>query len=110
MGSSKEAGVPDTVLFIPCEFNTCLIFSPTEGFNAPDPRLALSLLTLYRMKLRRLYHSENRYQRAPFRLCASFFASSDLPSGLFPVSFLLFVCFCARVPVCFVMSAVLPCA
>ncbi|KAK0201035.1 sure-like protein [Desarmillaria ectypa] len=34
-----SSSAPATILFIPCEFNTCPIFSPAEGFNTSDPRL-----------------------------------------------------------------------
>lgn len=34
-----SSSAPATILLIPCEFNTCPIFSPPEGFNASDPRL-----------------------------------------------------------------------
>ncbi|KAE9400878.1 sure-like protein, partial [Gymnopus androsaceus JB14] len=30
---------PPTVVIIPCEFDTCPVLSPAEGFNASDPRL-----------------------------------------------------------------------
>lgn len=34
-----SSSAPPTILLIPCEFNTCPIFSPPEGFNASDSRL-----------------------------------------------------------------------
>ncbi|KAK0463064.1 sure-like protein [Desarmillaria tabescens] len=34
-----SSSAPPTILLIPCEFDTCPIFSPAEGFNASDPRL-----------------------------------------------------------------------
>lgn len=34
-----SSSAPPTITLIPCEFNTCPIFSPPERFNASDPRL-----------------------------------------------------------------------
>ncbi|KAG7447199.1 sure-like protein [Guyanagaster necrorhizus] len=34
-----SSSAPATILLIPCEYDTCPIGSPAEGFNASDPRL-----------------------------------------------------------------------
>ncbi|KAJ3879285.1 sure-like protein [Lentinula edodes] len=39
LSGTGSLSLPPTIVLIPCEFDTCPILSPAEGFNASDPRL-----------------------------------------------------------------------
>ncbi|KAJ3800134.1 sure-like protein [Lentinula aff. detonsa] len=39
LSGTGSLSAPPTIVIIPCEFDTCPILSPAEGFNASDPRL-----------------------------------------------------------------------
>ncbi|KAJ3715712.1 survival protein sure-like phosphatase/nucleotidase [Lentinula raphanica] len=39
LSGTGSLSAPPTIVIIPCEFGTCPILSPAEGFNASDPRL-----------------------------------------------------------------------